>query len=304
MPPATLRPPFPYVGGKRRVAAEIWARLGTVGGYIEAFAGSLAVLLARPGRRRGREAINDSAGEVANFWRAAKVDPLAVADAANRLGFEVELLAVSNTLQRVREELTGRLKADPGYYDAELAGWYAWGVRASVGRGFCMGERQHMVPCSGGLAPWPQVEVVAYYEAISNRLRGTAVLCGDWSRPVSRPYWSLSGPTAIFLDPPYAGGSKRGDQYVHDTGEQLHRDVEAWCVETGRNQEARIALAGYVGTYPEIESAWASIVVPPLDNGLGPGVKEERIWFSAGCLTPERQTTIFDIEGEGDVRGE
>ncbi|EIC70395.1 adenine-specific DNA methyltransferase [Mycobacteroides abscessus M94] len=50
-----LSAPFPYFGGKRRAAPKIWDALGDVGGYVEPFAGSAAVLLARP-RFTGRPA--------------------------------------------------------------------------------------------------------------------------------------------------------------------------------------------------------------------------------------------------------
>ena len=40
--------PFPYFGGKRSVAADVWARLGAPKQYIEPFCGSAAVLLAAP----------------------------------------------------------------------------------------------------------------------------------------------------------------------------------------------------------------------------------------------------------------
>jgi hypothetical protein len=43
--------PFPWFGGKRKVAAEVWARFGAVGNYVEPFFGSGAVLLARPDSR-------------------------------------------------------------------------------------------------------------------------------------------------------------------------------------------------------------------------------------------------------------
>ena len=49
-----LKAPFPYFGGKRNAAPIIWEALGDVGGYVEPFAGSAAVLLGRPtveGRR-------------------------------------------------------------------------------------------------------------------------------------------------------------------------------------------------------------------------------------------------------------
>ena len=41
----TLKAPFPYFGGKSRVAHEVWHRLGDVTNFIEPFCGSAAVLL-------------------------------------------------------------------------------------------------------------------------------------------------------------------------------------------------------------------------------------------------------------------
>ena len=56
-----LRAPFPWFGGKRKVAGEVWAALGDVDNYVEPFAGSLAVLLGRPSHHTGRaETVNDA----------------------------------------------------------------------------------------------------------------------------------------------------------------------------------------------------------------------------------------------------
>lgn len=44
----TLKAPFPWFGGKRRVADVVWRAFGDVPNYVEPFAGSLAVLLGRP----------------------------------------------------------------------------------------------------------------------------------------------------------------------------------------------------------------------------------------------------------------
>ena len=43
-----LKAPFPWFGGKSRIAPEVWDRFGAVDNYVEPFAGSLAVLLGRP----------------------------------------------------------------------------------------------------------------------------------------------------------------------------------------------------------------------------------------------------------------
>ena len=75
-----LRAPFPWFGGKARAASLVWEALGDVANYVEPFAGSAAVLLARP--HAGRcETINDLDGMVSNFWRAVRSQPDAVAEA-------------------------------------------------------------------------------------------------------------------------------------------------------------------------------------------------------------------------------
>ena len=76
----SLAAPFPYFGGKRRAASIVWPELGDPGGYVEPFAGSAAVLLARPevkGRRV--ETINDADGWLVNVWRSIQLNPAAVA---------------------------------------------------------------------------------------------------------------------------------------------------------------------------------------------------------------------------------
>lgn len=65
----TLTAPFPYFGGKSRAAPLIWERLGNTPNYVEPFAGSLAVLLARP-HAPGTETVNDLDGLLSNAWRA------------------------------------------------------------------------------------------------------------------------------------------------------------------------------------------------------------------------------------------
>lgn len=70
-----LQAAFPWFGGKRRVAAEVWSRFGQVTNYVEPFFGSGAVLLGRPWPFSGTETVNDLDGYVANFWRAISHEP-------------------------------------------------------------------------------------------------------------------------------------------------------------------------------------------------------------------------------------
>lgn len=74
-----LRAPFPWFGGKEKVAAIVWERFGDVTNYVEPFAGSLAVLLNRPHAPQ-IETVNDLDGMVANFWRALQAAPKIIND--------------------------------------------------------------------------------------------------------------------------------------------------------------------------------------------------------------------------------
>ena len=60
-----LTAPFPWFGGKSRVADIVWDRFGDVANYVEPFFGSGAVLLARPHPPR-IETVNDLDCMVAN----------------------------------------------------------------------------------------------------------------------------------------------------------------------------------------------------------------------------------------------
>jgi hypothetical protein len=139
LPP--LKAPFPYFGGKSRVAAEVWRRFGNPKSYVEPFAGSLAVLLRRPDPDPSHvETVNDADGLLANFWRALQADPAVVAYYADWPANEADLHARHLWLQARRPRLTEHLMGDPHYYDPKAAGWWVWGLSLWVGSGWCAGS--------------------------------------------------------------------------------------------------------------------------------------------------------------------
>jgi len=131
----TLRAPFPWFGGKSRAASLIWEGLGDVRNYIEPFAGSLAVMLARPHEPR-IETVNDLCAYLANFWRAVARDPEAVAAAADWPVNEADLHARHRWLVD-QVAFRERMRADPDFFDAKIAGWWAWGLSCWIGGGWC-----------------------------------------------------------------------------------------------------------------------------------------------------------------------
>lgn len=128
-----LRAPFPWFGGKRRVAELVWSRLGNVQTYNEPFAGSLAVLLARPHQPRV-ETVNDLDCYLANFWRALQADPDGVAFHADGPVNEADLHARHRWLVDHRPE---QVMSDPAFFDVQIAGWWVWGQCLWIGSGWC-----------------------------------------------------------------------------------------------------------------------------------------------------------------------
>lgn len=132
----SLKAPFPYMGGKSKVAAEVWKRFGDTPNYIEPFFGSGAVLLGRPPFNGNRiETVNDIDGHIANVWRALQADPDAVAAYADWPVLELDLHARGDWLfyREGAAEWAEQLRADPEFYDAKSAGWWVWFASCWIG---------------------------------------------------------------------------------------------------------------------------------------------------------------------------
>ena len=128
-----LTAPFPYYGGKRRAAPEVWRRFGQVETMIEPFGGSLAVTLACPWGARPREIVNDLDGFIPNFWRAVVNDPAAVARYADWHTSHLDLIARKRYCLAALPELQERLMDDADWFDAKVAGYWVWCVSNDIG---------------------------------------------------------------------------------------------------------------------------------------------------------------------------
>lgn len=133
---APLKAPFPYFGGKSRVASVVWDHLGNPANYVEPFFGSGAVLLGRPDEPR-TETVNDANGMIVNFWRATQHAPDEVAHWADYPVFESDLHARHAWLTALVPDLSARLEGDPFYYHPQIAGWWVWGICAWIGGQWC-----------------------------------------------------------------------------------------------------------------------------------------------------------------------
>ena len=105
--------------------------------YVEPFAGSLACLLARPTGGGAREIVCDLDGGIANFWRAVEADPDAVAYWADHPSIHQDLTARHKWLKAWFAENSHVMSEDPFFYDAQVAGFWVWGISLWIGGGWC-----------------------------------------------------------------------------------------------------------------------------------------------------------------------
>lgn len=396
-----LKAPFPWFGGKSRVAAEVWARFGDTANYVEPFAGSLAVLLGRPHAPR-IETVNDLDCYLANFWRATARDPEAVAEAADWPINEADLHARHRWLVN-QEAFRERMKSDPEFFDAKIAGWWVWGISQWIGSGWCSqlewtgrsgggskargihtsewntrpnltgmgihvwqkrpnlggknnkgvhrvelsrqlpdisgsrgavgrgihgspsrklplvggtrgtGVNQKLVKMDRGSASrlvMRRENLIAWFEALRDRLRNVRVCCGDWQRILGPSPTIHIGTTAVFLDPPYdpaqiakgAGrdGFSKSDKLYSDHDADVSSQVRKWAIEHGDDPKLRIALCGYEGEH-DMPSSWSVLAwrsaggYSNRGKSAGRNRDRERIWFSPHCLPDHSLFTMHEV---------
>lgn len=302
--PSPLKAPFPYFGGKSRVADVVWNALGDVDVYCEPFFGSGAVLLARPHQPR-REIINDADGFVANFWRAVKLAPRAVARHADWPSNETDLVARHRWLcQHARKQrFLDRMLADPKYFSAEIAGRWVWTLSQWIGGGCCdgtyhkPGDPRNKGTCiNGGKIPRlnpngifsisRRDRVEALFDDYSKRFRHTIVACGDWARVCGNAGLPPKKLCGLFLDPPYAHDTGR-DCTIYNIEKAGTDDVERYCRDNGTRRNLRIVLAGFEGEYKlpgwRIHK-WTRSLAYARSEQARANLARERLWFSPHCL--------------------
>lgn len=289
---ATLSP-FSYFGSKASCAPLVWQRLGNVDIYVEPFAGSLGNLLRRPFKPKV-EIINDIDGFVVNFWRCAKYDPSKLVDHLDFPMNENELFARHAWLMHDGRKRIKEVQKNPKYFDHEVAGHWAYGIGANLGRVWCsekdtprlnLGRAGIDLPCKN------RKTIAAYFDQLTLRLRLVECFCGDWKRVVNRFALRRAVVSGVFLDPPYLAANRQDGLYRKDDTD-VARDVETWCLANGGDSSLRIVLAGYEGHYKRL-SHWDAIKWkkhPGLGTLQSKGVnrtnpKLETLWFSPSCLS-------------------
>lgn len=232
-----MKPPFTYYGGKLAIASQIVACLPAHEHYIEPFAGSLAVLLAKPPAKM--ETVNDLDGELMTFWRVLRDQPLDLARAA----------------ALTPHSRAGHLEAyQPAATDLETAR-RVW-TRLTQGRSGTLrktGWRYYVNPAGSSIS------MPSYLEAYVDRLAPAAERLASVSLE-SMPALELIAKygthddVLLYVDPPYLRGTRGGTNYrLEMPNEAEHRELATALLEA----RAAVVLSGYPSPlYNQLYDGW------------------------------------------------
>lgn len=265
-----MRPPTPYFGSKATIAAQIVALLPEHGHYVEPFAGSMAVLLAK--QPSPMETVNDLDGDLVNFWRILRDRP-------------EDLTRVCELTPHSRVELTAAW--EPAADDLERAR-RVW-VRLTQGRGGTMrrtGWRHSIADVSTSMPAY----LAAYRSRllpVAERIAGVTLEC----RPALELIATYGSRPAVLLyvDPPYLG-TTRGDSNsrygVEMRDPEQHRELAATLWDCA----AAVVLSGYDSPlYAELYEGWHQVqIATQTANGrAGQMARTEVLWSNRPFAHPD-----------------
>lgn len=240
-----MKPLVPYHGGKSWLADWIVDLMPPHRVYVEPFAGSAAVLLAKP--RSTHEVLNDVDGAVVTFYRVLRERPDELEYACRLTPYardEFANSAITEDLDDLEVARRWWIRTNQSFVHTghEGTGWSTSVLRGS----------------NNARTVFNRIERFA---AVAERLLHCTIENRDALYVIER-YGTDDG--VIYADPPYlmttrAGEGKRrpGGDYVHEFGtEDQHRDLADALHATS----ATVLLSGYHSPlYDDLYSGWHAI---------------------------------------------
>lgn len=275
-----MKPPIPYFGSKASIADVIVDHLPPHGHYVEPFAGSLSVLLAKP--RSLMETVNDIDGNLMTFWRVLRDRP-------------EDLARVCTLTPHARIEHAASIDLDVTD-ELELAR-RVW-VRLSQGRAGTMrrtGWRyfRDRAGSSFGMAGYLATYVERMLPA-AERLAGVSLESMDAMELIAA--YGQHDDCLLYVDPPYLGATRtHGHNYTHELRTESEHVLLADALDRCK---AAVVLSGYASPLydQELYSGWTRVELKAFTGNavVGAGTRTEVLWSNRDIhLAP---TLTFDEE--------
>src|SRR5574337_1306942 len=220
---STARSPFPWFGGKQRLAPDIIALFPPHLVYVEVFGGGASVLLSKPARVL--DVYNDLDSGLVNFFRCLR-------DESDRLVPLLELTPYSRAeWQECRStwfEIEDPVERARRWYvvaSQSFGGMIAkdkrpsWDHTKSTGRGWWGGERLGRMHLNHAASTANRVDHLCRFV---ERMRRVQIECLDWRACLDR----YDDPDCLFyLDPPYVASTRRAGGYEHELTDDDHAEL-------------------------------------------------------------------------------
>jgi DNA adenine methylase len=235
-----VKPPLPYFGGKITVGPAIAALLPTHSHYVEPYAGSLAVLLAK--EPSPHETVNDIDHMLMTFWRVLRERPA-----------ELERICALTPHSRVEYQRAMPLDATD---ELELARQvYITLTQGRSGRLRRTGWRHYINPASSSIGlPGYLAGYVDRIAPAAERLQRVSLECMPALDLIAK--YGVEPDVLLYVDPPYLGSTRGNDNaYRHEMrSDSEHRELAA-ALHAAR---AAVVLSGYPSDLydRELYSGW------------------------------------------------
>ena len=276
-PRPVLRPPFIYYGGKQRPARSIADLLPEHTHYVEPFAGSLAVLLAKD--KTKLETVNDLDGDLMLFWRVLRDRPDDLARAC-----------ALTPHSRAERDLARQRPDDLDELERARRVWVCLtqgrtGTLRNTGWRFDSADEAHTS------MPDRLAGYVTRLEAVATRLSSVSLECRPALDVIAT--YGRKRRTLLYIDPPYLG-SVRERNYRHEMqAEPEHRalaDALHECVAT-------VVVSGYASELydRDLFADWHRHELPSATTQGGTwGERTEVLWSN-------RPLNIPDTDADNDL---
>lgn len=265
-------PPIPYFGSKASLADRIVSLLPSCHHYVEPFAGSLSVLLAKP--RSPMETVNDLDGDIVTFFRVLRDQP-------------GQLVRVCALTPHSRAEHKMSYDRPDDLDDIERAR-RVW-VHLTQGRGGLLrrtGWRHFADPAGSGTGmPAYLASYVDRLMPAASRLAGVSLECRPALDLIDR--YGRHRDVLLYVDPPYLGSTRIwGNQYRHELRTDAeHRELAAAL----RTCSAHVVLSGYDSPlYADLYGDWTTVRLSTFTGNARCGERDrtEVIWSNRHLNAP------------------
>jgi DNA adenine methylase len=286
-----VKPPLSYYGGKTSLARRIADLLPRHRHYVEPFAGSLAVLLAKP--PSVMETVNDLDQALVTFWRVLRERPAELAHVC-------ALTPHARVEHRAAYEPVPAPATPEGELEAARRVW----VLLTQGRTGTMrrtGWRHFINPGGSGMSmPGYLAAYTRRLAPAAQRLMRVSLECRP-ALEIIHAYGAHAG-VLLYVDPPYLGETRGGTSYRHEMPRPAQHAELAAALNDVR---ATVVLSGYPSDlYSQLYRDWYRHDIP---HGTGQSGtwsnRTECLWSNRPLATPTQlipgDETLFASDAHG-----